>query len=116
EEIKEKIQKDNDKYNKDSKKAKKTKDETKRKNQLENLNNRLSKLETQLEEIKEIKEKAILSGALYAQCGEKAYYLYGASSNDYRDFLPNHRSEEHTSELQSRFDLVCRLLLEKKNI
>src|SRR5207249_11289746 len=29
---------------------------------------------------------------------------------------PDHsRSEEHTSELQSRFDLVCRLLLEKKN-
>src|SRR5699024_12319847 len=31
---------------------------------------------------------------------------------------PTHRStrsEEHTSELQSRFDLVCRLLLEKKD-
>src|SRR5437868_4078417 len=28
-------------------------------------------------------------------------------------FMPG-RSEEHTSELQSRFDLVCRLLLEKK--
>src|SRR5699024_12241665 len=28
---------------------------------------------------------------------------------------PSKRSEEHTSELQSRFDLVCRLLLEKKN-
>src|SRR5207249_10513980 len=28
--------------------------------------------------------------------------------------LPRYRSEEHTSELQSRFDLVCRLLLEKK--
>src|SRR5699024_11563384 len=27
-----------------------------------------------------------------------------------------HRSEEHTSELQSRFDLVCRLLLKKKKI
>src|SRR5437868_7756354 len=27
-------------------------------------------------------------------------------------FLYQHRSEEHTSELQSRFDLVCRLLLE----
>src|SRR5699024_11776206 len=27
---------------------------------------------------------------------------------------PRQRSEEHTSELQSRFDLVCRLLLEKK--
>src|SRR5437868_12773982 len=33
------------------------------------------------------------------------------------DEPPGHqpRSEEHTSELQSRFDLVCRLLLEKKN-
>src|SRR5207249_9209866 len=36
------------------------------------------------------------------------------------DSLPGYRgigpvrSEEHTSELQSRFDLVCRLLLEKK--
>src|SRR5699024_11549484 len=28
--------------------------------------------------------------------------------------LCEERSEEHTSELQSRFDLVCRLLLEKK--
>src|SRR5207249_6043750 len=28
--------------------------------------------------------------------------------------FPDTRSEEHTSELQSRFDLVCRLLLEKK--
>src|SRR5699024_11826693 len=27
---------------------------------------------------------------------------------------PRRRSEEHTSELQSRFELVCRLLLEKK--
>src|SRR5689334_23525564 len=29
--------------------------------------------------------------------------------------LMNQRSEEHTSELQSQFHLVCRLLLEKKN-
>src|SRR5438874_9605096 len=29
--------------------------------------------------------------------------------------LEQRRSEEHTSELQSRRDLVCRLLLEKKN-
>src|SRR5699024_12096684 len=28
--------------------------------------------------------------------------------------IHKYRSEEHTSELQSRFDLVCRLLLEKK--
>src|SRR2546428_7864299 len=31
-----------------------------------------------------------------------------------RDSVPAGRSEEHTSELQSRSDLVCRLLLEKK--
>src|SRR5690625_6350350 len=30
--------------------------------------------------------------------------------------LPETRSEEHTSELQSRGHLVCRLLLEKKNL
>src|SRR5688572_18354677 len=29
--------------------------------------------------------------------------------------LPTNRSEEHTSELQSQSNLVCRLLLEKKN-
>src|SRR2546422_8412386 len=30
------------------------------------------------------------------------------------DHFPQRRSEEHTSELQSRLHLVCRLLLEKK--
>src|SRR5207249_11314236 len=35
-----------------------------------------------------------------------------ARSSGWRRRAP--RSEEHTSELQSRFDLVCRLLLEKK--
>src|SRR6266436_10329031 len=37
--------------------------------------------------------------------------------DDPEDDLPSrdfHRSEEHTSELQSRLHLVCRLLLEKK--
>src|SRR5687768_7566030 len=32
-----------------------------------------------------------------------------------REELSKRRSEEHTSELQSRLHLVCRLLLEKKN-
>src|SRR6266705_4573250 len=32
-----------------------------------------------------------------------------------RDLTAPTRSEEHTSELQSPYDLVCRLLLEKKN-
>src|SRR5699024_11468686 len=42
---------------------------------------------------------------------------YGLQSTTARTVPPGRvqaRSEEHTSELQSRFDLVCRLLLEKK--
>src|SRR5207249_4203212 len=35
-------------------------------------------------------------------------------ARDAQRFDDKVRSEEHTSELQSRFDLVCRLLLEKK--
>src|SRR5699024_11361709 len=37
---------------------------------------------------------------------------------NYRRFITGdfRRSEEHTSELQSRFDIVCRLLLEKKKM
>src|SRR3712207_7312292 len=34
----------------------------------------------------------------------------------FRSLLPAGRSEEHTSELQSRQYLVCRLLLEKKKL
>src|SRR5699024_12401952 len=37
-----------------------------------------------------------------------------ANSDRTRRATGGQRSEEHTSELQSRFDLVCRLLLEKK--
>src|SRR6266478_2661223 len=33
---------------------------------------------------------------------------------DQQDAVRDHRSEEHTSELQSQSNLVCRLLLEKK--
>src|SRR5207302_10614737 len=47
--------------------------------------------------------------------------ISGAGSGRYGDFSPRligfqvvPRSEEHTSELQSRENLVCRLLLEKK--
>src|SRR5206468_7034746 len=39
---------------------------------------------------------------------------YRARHQRHRDDRKRHRSEEHTSELQSRSDLVCRLLLEKK--
>src|SRR5207249_8235291 len=33
-----------------------------------------------------------------------------------KEIVAEPRSEEHTSELQSRFELVCRLLLEKKKV
>src|SRR2546422_7048107 len=35
-------------------------------------------------------------------------------AHTFRMVVPGFRSEEHTSELQSRLHLVCRLLLEKK--
>src|SRR5699024_2257807 len=48
----------------------------------------------------------------------KAYADYFADPVHFKERVNNTnwvvRSEEHTSELQSRFDLVCRLLLEKK--
>src|SRR5699024_11538689 len=41
-------------------------------------------------------------------------FPHGATSSETKAFETK-RSEEHTSELQSRFDIVCRLLLEKKH-
>src|SRR5258706_1427874 len=40
----------------------------------------------------------------------------GAAQGDHHAGEGQHRSEEHTSELQSLTNLVCRLLLEKKNM
>src|SRR3712207_7024057 len=48
------------------------------------------------------KEIGNLIDVVYRHCGQKATVIF--------------RSEEHTSELQSRQYLVCRLLLEKKKI
>src|SRR5699024_11290741 len=39
----------------------------------------------------------------------------GSACSAWTSSATSTRSEEHTSELQSRFELVCRLLLEKKN-
>src|SRR5438309_7356410 len=44
-----------------------------------------------------------------ADCPNIGRLIFTAATNR------NTRSEEHTSELQSQFHLVCRLLLEKKN-
>src|SRR5699024_12221894 len=63
--------------------------------------------------------ETILSHTFWEQNPQEFYRFYrdkmivrGAKPN--AAHLRLARSEEHTSELQSRFDLVCRLLLEKK--
>src|SRR3712207_8576220 len=57
----------------------------------------------------EVVSRVIILFLVYDERDEEAQfrYLYGNRLNV-------HRSEEHTSELQSRQYLVCRLLLEKK--
>lgn len=98
-EASESLEEDINKVKKDIAKADKIKDEQKKYNQLENLNNRMNKLQGQLDGMLEIKrthpDGVLLSGALYAQSGHKSYYLYGASSNDFREFLPNHHMQWH---------------------
>src|SRR3712207_7822895 len=47
--------------------------------------------------------------------GENAGFYERATGEEIRAHFAEARSEEHTSELQSRQYLVCRLLLEKKN-
>src|SRR5699024_12816386 len=55
-------------------------------------------------------DRAPAGGAKTGQVRRTGFSCYGNATFVARIF----RSEEHTSELQSRFDLVCRLLLEKK--
>src|SRR5947207_3472848 len=52
------------------------------------------------------------SGVSIAANGDALVYTV-CGLRDYVVELVRHRSEEHTSELQSHSDLVCRLLLEK---
>src|SRR5204862_1872405 len=52
---------------------------------------------------------ALLDQATRCQRAHHAVTVHAADGRD-----PGTRSEEHTSELQSRRDIVCRLLLEKK--
>src|SRR5699024_11710606 len=56
--------------------------------------------------------RIVLLAKFNSSCGS-AYSQSVFKSRAHRE-LALFRSEEHTSELQSRFELVCRLLLEKK--
>src|SRR5690606_40565692 len=59
----------------------------------------------------------IVPHAGYIYSGRTAAYAFNLLKNkDIETVVILSRSEEHTSELQSRENLVCRLLLEKKKI
>lgn len=88
------------KYNeleKQKEKLQQKKDQKKAENQIKDINNQQQSLNKQIEELKELKERKpegiYLSGALLLFSGHKSYYLYGASSNDYRDYLPNNHMQ-----------------------
>src|SRR5256885_12506819 len=53
------------------------------------------------------------TGGLGAEHGAEAMYAHGPDAAEFQDGAAHLRSEEHTSELQSPCNLVCRLLLEK---
>ncbi|MGZ2416495.1 peptidoglycan pentaglycine glycine transferase (the first glycine) [Staphylococcus caledonicus] len=66
--------------------------------------NKLKDLESKISKTSELKDEMVtleqehpegvyLSGALLMFAGKKSYYLYGASSNEYRNFLPNHHMQ-----------------------
>src|SRR5438874_5071808 len=57
-----------------------------------------------------------ISESRMASLGTEFAMLLLVSGNWHANSVPRLRSEEHTSELQSRRELVCRLLLEKKNV
>ena len=57
-----------------------------------------------------------LSEKRFDKRSSKNYFavIINNTENDIGEIIWKYRSEEHTSELQSRENLVCRLLLEKK--
>ncbi len=54
----------------------------------------IEKIETALPELVELDKRypdgLVLSGGLLTLAGRRSYYLYGASSNEFREFMPNH--------------------------
>src|SRR5687768_18359776 len=65
---------------------------------------------------KGLRPRQIYPGRFVGRNGDGALPKQGSALPDARVVRPGKRgrSEEHTSELQSRLHLVCRLLLEKK--
>src|SRR5699024_12098507 len=65
---------------------------------------------------KELTDDMLKAADIVIICTAHACFDYDRIQKCSKEIFDTRRSEEHTSELQSRFDLVCRLLLEKKNI
>src|SRR3989338_9502451 len=76
--------------------------------QIDALKIQKAKLAVALDHANKLKERQDELAAIYNG-------IDPADEKNLEEFLPNNidRSEEHTSELQSQFHLVCRLLLEK---
>src|SRR5437773_4375499 len=64
----------------------------------------------------ERRERSIVGAALGEAGAEEARVRQQIRGHEPAVAVAADRSEEHTSELQSHHDLVCRLLLEKKNL
>src|SRR5690625_5792775 len=72
--------------------------------------NRLKRIEGQARGISRMVDEDVYCIDILTQISA----LNSALENVALGLLDDHRSEEHTSELQSRGQLVCRLLLEQK--
>src|SRR2546430_9841179 len=59
-------------------------------------------------------EKGRHDGTLSQGIGEREGLAIGTVERKRRRLMPGQRSEEHTSELQSQSNIVCRLLLDTK--
>lgn len=93
----EKINKDLEELNNEKEKLQAKKQDKKTLNKINDTDNKIKKtdeLKNDMLELEKVHPDGIyLSGALLMFAGNKSYYLYGASSNDYRDFLPNHHMQ-----------------------
>lgn len=91
------LQKELEQIKQEKEKLAQKKDQKKAQNQIDDLNIKEEKMNNQIEELEALKsthpEGKVLSGALLTFAGKKSYYLYGASSNEYRDYLPNHNMQ-----------------------
>src|SRR2546430_11164061 len=67
----------------------------------------------QMQAKRALEEELIFRGEEYTRAIQKYQRKFGVYPTS-MDQLVETRSEEHTSELQSQSNLVCRLLLEKK--